>query len=78
MLSVFPFGSSSLYTASFAITSSFAATASFAPTAITASFAATGSGPSGSRGKPDICLITFSQYQQLLSSSALMEVCTFP
>lgn len=78
MLSVYPFASGSLYTASFAVSSSFATSASLISYVSTASIADTVLFPqSGSRGK-SVCLITFEQYQLLVSSSTLIEQCNVP
>jgi hypothetical protein len=77
MLSVYPFGSGSLYTASYAITSSFAAKVGLISYVVSASTANTVLFPeSGSRGK-SICLLTTEQYL-LLSSSGRFETCNFP
>jgi len=77
MLSIFPFGSGSLYTASFAVSASHAVSASLIAYVTSASNADTVLEPrSGSRGQ-SVCLITFEQYQSLISSSALIEQCTF-
>jgi hypothetical protein len=76
MLSVYPFGSGSLYTASYAITSSFAAKVGLINYVTSASTANIVLSPvSGSRGK-SICLLTTGQYL-LLSSSGNFEICNF-
>jgi len=77
MLSVYPFGSSSLYTASYAITSSFANRVALITYVTSASIANTVLFPeSGSRGK-SICLLTTEQYL-LMSSSGKFETCNVP
>lgn len=79
MLSVYPFGSGSLYTASFAISSSYANQALYLTYTHTSSFALTGSyGEKGIRGYPEVCIITYEQYQKLISDPTLKEDCTFP
>lgn len=79
MLRVFPFGSGSFVTASFAVSASYATTASYLLYTHTASFAETGSfGPKGLRGNPDICLITYQQYLKLIDDPTLKEDCQFP
>lgn len=78
MLSVFPFGSGSLVTASYAISASFAQSASFLNHVTSASVALSGnSGAQGLRGI-DVCLLTFEQYQQLYDNPSLIENCSFP
>lgn len=70
MLKVFPFGSGSEFTASFAVSSSFAQTALKYQAAETSSLAGTVLTPiSGSKPEVDICVITFSQYQQILADT---------
>jgi hypothetical protein len=79
MLSVYPFGSGSLYTASYALSSSYAATASGITYVYTASNAGIVLFPeSGSEGK-GICLITGTEYVQLQVSKSFnyVEVCNF-
>lgn len=76
MLSVYPFGSGSLYTATRAVSSSFAISASLVPYSITASNAGTVLYPeSGSRGK-GVCLLTREQYNLMVASSSV-ETCNF-
>ena len=77
MLSVYPFGSGSLYTASYAVTASCAVSASFIKTVISASTAGTVLFPqSGSRGK-SVCLISYAEYLALQagSGSGYVEFC---
>jgi hypothetical protein len=76
VISVYPFGSGSLYTASFAVSSSFATFAKNLNSAITASNAKTVLTPrEGLRGK-SICLLTNSQYQELLANpTTKVETC---
>lgn len=75
----YPFLSSSLYTASFAISSSYANSATYLDYVATASMSTAGNfGPPGLRGNPDICFITTQQYFDMLFSSSLQEFCTFP
>lgn len=77
MISVYPFGSGSFYTASYAITSSFASRVARISYVTSASRADTVLFPeSGSRGK-SICLLTTDQYL-LLSSSGRVETCNIP
>jgi hypothetical protein len=77
MLSVYPFASGSLYTASYAISASYAASANFIQYVLSASNAATVLFPqSGSRGK-SVCLITTDQYNTLIATSG-SEVCNIP
>lgn len=79
MLSVYPFGSGSLYTGSFAITSSYANQSLYLTYTHTASFATTGSfGPKGLRGYPEVCIITYEQYLKLIADPTLKEECVFP
>jgi hypothetical protein len=76
VLKVFPFGSGSEFTASYAVTSSFAQSAAKYQAAITASNAGTVLVPvSGSRPAKEICVITYSQYQQILNGTHF-ENCT--
>lgn len=76
MLTVYPFGSASLYTGSNALTSSFATSASLISYVFTASNAGTVLFPeSGSRGK-SVCLLTAAQYTQLVATGQL-ETCNF-
>jgi len=76
VLSVYPFGSGSLYNVSYAITASYAPSASFIKYVTSASNAATVLYPqSGSRGK-SICLLTTDQYIEMVSTGK-MEVCNF-
>jgi hypothetical protein len=77
MLSVYPFASGSLYTASYALSASFATSASFIQYVLSASSASTVLFPqSGSRGK-SVCLITTEQYDTLIATSG-SEVCNIP
>lgn len=70
MLKVFPFGSGSEFTASFAVTSSFSQTAVRYQIAETSSIANTVLTPiSGSKPEVEICVITFEQYQQILAGT---------
>jgi hypothetical protein len=76
VLKVFPFGSGSEFTASYAISSSFAQSAlkyQAAQTSSNAGLALTL--VSGSRPAVEICVITYSQYQQLLAGTHY-ENCT--
>lgn len=76
MITVYPFGSASLYTSSYAVTSSFATSASLISYVFTASNAATVLFPeSGSRGK-SVCLLTPAQFNTLVSLGTL-ETCNF-
>lgn len=76
MLSVYPFGSGSLYNASYAVTASYAVSASFIKYVISASNAATVLYPqSGSRGK-SVCLLTKAQYEEMIALNK-MEICNF-
>lgn len=76
MLSVYPYGSGSLYTASYATTSSFANNVQFIAYVTSASNADTVLLPeSGSRGK-GICLLTTEQYL-LMVSTGRVELCEF-
>lgn len=77
MLQVFPFGSGSFYTASYAISSSYATNVKSIGYVETSSYAVEGKGPKGYRGK-DICLITLDQYFKLYDTASLVEICTFP
>ena len=77
MLQVYPFGTGSLYTASFALTASYAATASSIAYVYTASNAGTVLYPqSGSRGK-SVCLITNTEYLVLQQKKEqnYVEIC---
>lgn len=77
MLSVYPFGSGSLYVASYATTCSFATSASLIAYVTSASRADAVLFPeSGSRGK-SICLLTAEQYNILISTNKF-ETCIFP
>lgn len=76
MISVYPFGSGSLYTASYAISASYAVTTSNIVYAISASNTTTVLTPrSGSSGK-GICLLTLAQYQDMVANNKL-ETCSF-
>lgn len=77
MLRVYPFGSGSLYTASFATSASYAVSASAIGYVYSASSAATILYPqSGSRGK-SVCLITGAEYLVMQANIGLnyVEVC---
>jgi hypothetical protein len=70
VLKVFPFGSGSEFTASFAVSSSFAQTAKRYQIATTSSLAGTVLTPvSGSRPAVEICTITYPQYLQILAGT---------
>lgn len=76
MLSVYPFGSGSLYTAKHAITASYAISASRIQYVVTASNGNTVVYPqSGSRGK-SICLLNSEQYDLMITCGSL-ETCSF-
>lgn len=78
MLSVYPYGSGSFYTASFALTASFAISASGIDYVFTASNAQTILNPrSGSAAAINVCLITGDQYIKMLESINNYEICTF-
>lgn len=75
MLSVYPFGSGSLYTAKYATSASFAISASLIDYVLTASNAPTVVFPqSGSRGK-SVCLLTTAQYNTMIATGR-METCS--
>lgn len=77
MISVYPFASGSLYTASYAVSTSFATSASFVEYVFTASNAGTVLFPvSGPPGK-GICLLTEAQFNYLFNNN-LAETCDFP
>lgn len=78
MLSVYPYGSGSLYNASNAVTASYAYSASFIGYVISASTAMTVLYPeSGSRGK-GVCLLTKEQFEEMIAPPyTKMEVCPF-
>lgn len=78
MLTVYPYASSSLYTASYAISSSYAISASYIMYAVTASDAETvlNTPPRGPRGK-SVCLLTLPQYYTMVSTGQ-METCIIP
>ena len=78
MLSVYPFGSGSLYTASYAVSASYAISASFIRFVNSASSAGIVLYPqSGSRGK-SVCIITDAQYVLLQTNklAGYVEICT--
>lgn len=76
MLSVYPFASGSLYTASYAVTSSFAHNVRFIQYTISSSVADMILYPeSGSPGK-SVCLLTTEQYL-IMSSTGRVENCNF-
>lgn len=73
---LYPFGSGSLYRASYAVTASFATSASLLSYVFTASNAQSVLYPqSGSRGK-GVCLLTPAQFTTLVASGQL-ETCNF-
>lgn len=75
----YPYASSSLYTASFAVTSSHAEAAKYTYfTNLVTSASAGITGSIGPRGSPDICWITTDQYFKLLLTGSLKEQCDFP
>jgi len=75
MLKVYPFGSGSFYTASYAVTASSATSASLIVSVPTASTAQTVlQFVSGSRGK-GVCLISYEDYQAMLLDPAKIENC---
>jgi hypothetical protein len=76
MLSVYPFGSGSLYTASYAITASYAHTASFIKYVTTASNAATVLYPQAGPPGTGVCLLTMAQYQEMIAFNK-REICNF-
>lgn len=77
MLRIYPFGSGSFYTASYATTASFAPSASLISSVSTASLASTVFLPtSGSRGK-GVCLISYEDYIRMQNDLTLLEVCNF-
>ncbi len=77
MLFTYPFGSGSLYTASYAISSSYALSASFIAYVMSASNADTVLYPqSGLRGK-SVCLLTKVQFDDMVSNGK-SELCNFP
>jgi len=72
---VYPFASGSEYTASYAISSSVAVSASAVDYVFTASLAGNVANPiSGSDADTDICILSWEEYQLLLSGSHY-EVC---
>lgn len=76
MLSIYPFASGSLYTASYALTASYAVSANYISYVATASTAGTVLYPqSGSRGK-SVCLLTTEQYTQMILNNK-REICPF-
>ncbi len=76
MLSVYPYASGSLYTASYAITASYADNVRLIKYVVSASNANTVLFPeSGSRGK-GVCLLTTEQYQ-LMVTTGRVESCSF-
>jgi len=76
VLSVYPYASGSSYIAGHAITSSYASNVSYIANVESASFAQTVLYPrSGSRGK-SVCLLTQTQYLEMVSTGK-MEVCNF-
>ena len=79
MLKVYPFGSGSEYTASYAVTSSYAVSASRLDYVYTSSFAATVLNPtSGSAASKNICLITYADYLELINNPGTKkEQCIF-
>lgn len=78
MLTVYPFASGSLYTASFSMASSFAGSANLIKYVDSASNANTILNPrSGSRGT-SVCLITYAEFLYLQSNPSATEVCIIP
>lgn len=79
MLKVYPFASGSEYTASYAVTASYATSASSAGYVYTSSLAELVLYPqSGSAAAVNICLITYSQYLELLNNPGTrIEQCNF-
>lgn len=76
MLSVYPYGSGSLYNAAYATSASYANKISYIEYVISSSTAGEMLYPqSGSRGK-SICLLTTAQYLEMISDGK-MEICTF-
>lgn len=76
MLSVYPYASGSLYTASYATTASFANNVRLISYVTSASRADTVLEPtSGSRGK-SVCLLTRAQYDILIATN-VFETCNF-
>ena len=76
MLSVYPYGSGSLYNAAYAISASYAGKISYIQYVLSSSNAGEVLYPqSGSRGK-GICLLTTAQYLEMVASGKV-EVCTF-
>lgn len=78
MLSVYPFGSGSLYTASFAITASYAQQTQRYLYVESASVAGKVLYPRpGAMGK-GVCLLTTQQYLALKANPSWLEICPFP
>lgn len=74
MRKTYPFPSGSEVTASYAVTASHAISASLATTVSTASVADVVLYPqSGSYPSVNLCFITFSEYQQILSGSKVEQ-----
>lgn len=78
MLQVYPFASGSFYTASFALSVKYAISASSINYTDTASRADSGQGVSGSAAAINICLISYTDYQTLISNASLKEQCFYP
>lgn len=76
MLSVYPYGSGSLYTASYAVSASHATKVSYIQYVLSASNAGEILFPqSGSRGK-SVCLLTTAQYLEMVATGRI-EICNF-
>jgi hypothetical protein len=76
MRQVYPFGDTSLYTASFAQTASYAEDVDRLVYVTSASVADTILEPeAGTRATKRYCLISYNQYLTLLSSTNYVEVC---
>lgn len=76
MLQVYPYGSGSLYTSSFAVTSSFATVAGITDYVPTSSIAGTVLNPTtGRKASVNICLISYQDYLALLASTNNYEIC---
>ena len=80
MLAVYPFGTGSLYTASYALSASYAASASTIPYVYTASAAGVVLYPQAGPSGKGVCLITGAEYVKLQVSSSFnyVEVFNFP
>lgn len=78
MIRVYPFASGSLYTASYALAANYAISASLIDYVPTASVAGVGAGPTGQAASINICLITYNEYQTLISNTSVQEQCLYP